>query len=310
MKSLRYGSLKSFVNHFSLKVPVVWEDVFGRHSPLEVEIGFGTGEYLVAMAVSRPQHNFLGLEENIERIHKTLRKIDVCGLTNVRLLHIDARLAFEKYISEKSLVRVHCLFPCPWPRKNQVKHRLFAQNFFKLVNNRLSSSGKIELVTDHELYSQWVFNQSLHCGFQTQSQKIKPRYNTKFERKWAQAGQEEFFSFTFSKIKHVGMSTFQEGVLKVYFFEHFDSKQLFIEDSKNNPSIIFKELIFDERKSQGMIHVIVAEEYLQQHLWAKIIKTTNKGWCLAVAEGTLLIPTAGIAKALEYLFEAVSKSAK
>ncbi|MBL8013300.1 MAG: hypothetical protein JNN05_05580, partial [Candidatus Omnitrophica bacterium] len=57
-------------------------------------------------------------------------------------------------------------------------------------------------------------------------------------------------------------------------------------------------------------HVLVAEDYLQQHLWTKIIKTANKGWCLAVAEGTLLIPTSGVAKALEYVFQMTSKSKK
>lgn len=308
MKSLRYGSLKSFVNHTQLKLSAPWEEVFGRRAPLEIEIGFGTGEYLIDLASSRPQHNFLGLEENIERIHKTLRKIDARGLDNVRLLHIDARLAFQKYIAERSVNHVHCLFPCPWPKKNQVKHRLFSRDFLKLINNRLCSDGKIKLVTDHELYAQWVSSQSAHSGFQTEAQKIRPQYNTKFERKWTQAGQQEFFAFTFSKINHLKSPLLEEKSLKVYFFNHFDPDQLSIEDQRGNPSIIFKEFLFDKLKSQGMIHVLVAEDYLQQHLWAKIIKTANKGWCLAVAEGTLLIPTSGVAKALEYVFQMTSKS--
>lgn len=307
MKSLRYGSLKSFVNHTQLKCPVSWPDVFGRHAPLEVEIGFGTGEYLVQMASARPGHNFLGIEENIERIHKTLRKIDAGGLTNVRLLHIDARLAFAKYTAERSVHEVHCLFPCPWPRKNQEKHRLFSRNFLKLLNSRLISDGRIKLVTDHELYAQWVEGQSVRSGFKTQSQKIRPKYNTKFERKWTQAGQEQFFAFAFSKITHLKSPLQEETPLKVYFFDRFDPEKLTIDDQKGSPSIIFKEFLFDKVKNQGMIHVLVAEDFLQQHLWAKVIKTANKGWCLAVAEGTLLIPTAGVAKALEYLFERTSR---
>ena len=73
MKSLRYGSLKLFVDHYGLSVPVRWPEVFGRKAPLEVEIGFGTGEYLFRLARSHPNHDFVGIEENVERIHKTLR---------------------------------------------------------------------------------------------------------------------------------------------------------------------------------------------------------------------------------------------
>ena len=81
------------------------------------------------------------IEENIEsenkceRIHKTLRKIELAHIENVRLLRVDARLAMVRYFQPRSLERIHCLFPCPWPKKNQVKHRLFSRDFLKLLNN-------------------------------------------------------------------------------------------------------------------------------------------------------------------------------
>lgn len=291
-------------------LPVAWDKVFRRKAPLEVEIGFGTGEYLMKIASARPEHNFLGIEENIERIHKTLRKIDAFELSNVRLLHIDARLAFHRYLAERSVSRVHCLFPCPWPKKNQVKHRLFSRKFLKILNNRLTEEGQIDLVTDHELYAEWVKGQSSRSGFQTQFEKVKPKYDTKFERKWLEAGQREFFAFHFSKRNHLKIPSVGVESLKVYFFKHFDPERFLFEDQKGNPSVIFKEFFFDRSKNQGMFHLLVAEDYLQQHLWAKVVKTAHKGWCLAVADGTLLIPTSGVAKAMEFLFRFVSANAK
>lgn len=302
MKSLRYGSLKWFVDHYGLSVPARWTDVFGRKTPLEVEIGFGTGEYLVRLALSRPGHDFVGIEENVERIHKTLRRLEAAKVANVRLMHVDARLAFERYFPARTITHLHCLFPCPWPRKNQVKHRLFSNSFLKLVNNRLTTGAKIELVTDHEEYSQWVEGEIARTGFKLEVGQTRPRFDTKFERKWCESGQEEFFTLTFTKKKHLAHPAAKEKDLKVYFFDDFDPASFLFEDHKGKTSVIFKEFIFDQKRSYGIVHLLVAEDYLQQHLWAKIIKTANKGWCLAVADGSLVIPTDGIAKALELLY--------
>lgn len=307
MKSLKYGSLKYFVNHYDLAVPVRWAEVFKRKAPLEVEIGFGTGEYLARTAAASPGCDFIGIEENVERIHKTLRKIEADKIKNVRLLHVDARLAMERLFSPRSIARIHCLFPCPWPNKNQVKHRLFANAFIRLLNNRLVSGGKIDLVTDHDEYADWVKGQSARTGFKMAFETIRPRFDTKFERKWREAGQEEFFSLAFTKTKHVIRRAGKEQELKVYFFDRFDPAAFHFEDVKGNPSVIFKEFFFDERRHQGMVHLLVAEEYLQQHLWAKIVKTAHKGWCLAVADGSLLIPTSGVVKALEKLYQLLSR---
>lgn len=307
MKSLRYSSLKSFVNHFDLPRPALWNAVFRREAPLEVEIGFGTGEYLVRIAGERPGHNFVGIEENVERIYKTLRKIESAKIQNVRLLHVDARLVLERFFPSRSVAHIHCLFPCPWPKKNQVKHRLFSRDFLKLLNHRLVAGGRIDLVTDHGKYAEWVRSQAARSGFKMDYQEIPARYNTKFERKWREAGQEKFHALTFVKTRHIARNAPKETVLKVYFFEHFDPAGFRFDDQKGTPAIILKEFFFDEKRTQGMAHLLVAEDYLQQHVWVKIVKTAHKGWCLAVADGALVIPTAGVAKAMEALYQCAKR---
>jgi tRNA (guanine-N7-)-methyltransferase len=308
MKPLRYSSLKPFVNHFMLTPPVDWDAVFGRKAPLEVEIGFGTGEYLVRLAAADPQSNFVGIEENVERIHKTLRKIELAKIENVRLMHVDARLAFERFFPSKTIARIHCLFPCPWPRKNQVKHRLFSKTFLMLLNNRLVPSGGIHLVTDHAAYASWVKRQLPQTGFTSKSKTIAPRFDTKFERKWREAGQEKFFEVNFSKTEHIKHIAKPEVPLKVYFFDHFDPQRFQFKDLTGKISVIFKDFFFDAQRNQGMVHLVVAEDYMNQHLWVKILKTVQKGWCIAVADGTLVIPTPGAAKALEMVHDFAKQS--
>lgn len=42
--------------------PVDFAELFGRDAPVTLEIGFGMGASLVAMAKARPEQNFLGIE--------------------------------------------------------------------------------------------------------------------------------------------------------------------------------------------------------------------------------------------------------
>ena len=40
-------------------VPLDWTEVFGRAAPVDVEIGSGTGRFLLELAAARPERSFL-----------------------------------------------------------------------------------------------------------------------------------------------------------------------------------------------------------------------------------------------------------
>ena len=42
--------------------PLDWPAVFGNDRPVEIEVGFGKGLFLVNTAAARPDRNFLGIE--------------------------------------------------------------------------------------------------------------------------------------------------------------------------------------------------------------------------------------------------------
>jgi tRNA (guanine-N7-)-methyltransferase len=105
-----YISLKPFLNHGALSRPTRWNELFANSSPLEVEIGFGNGEYLERLSRENPQVNFVGFEQYCERIHRTLRKLSRTGLDNVRVLRLDARAGFERYFGPRTTARVYCLW--------------------------------------------------------------------------------------------------------------------------------------------------------------------------------------------------------
>ena len=308
-------SFTALVSPYDLKRPIHWSGQFDRCAPTDVEIGFGMGEVLMRMARESPDRNFIGIEQHWERICKTLRvmtkerSLAPGRFGNIRILRVDARVVFERLFASKSIDTIYCLFPCPWPKKGHIKHRLFNNDFLRLLNNRLKKGGTIEIVTDFYPYLEWVLAQVKGTGFRVETATIHPRYDTKFERKWRDEGQEEFFKLDLFKKKHIGVPVKKDIILKSYTLNKFNADRLQLRDEKGKISVIFKDTVFDRDKQKVMIHALVAEEHLTQHLWITIIKK-ERAWRIARAEGQNFFPTPGIAKALALAYEAakVTKS--
>jgi len=124
-------SIQPFLTFSTLQRPARWSDLFKRKAPLVVEIGFGNGEFLMRQAKENPGIDYIGIERGWRCLRRALQRIDCSGLTNVRLLQIDARVALDRYFKPQSLTQIFMLFPCPWPTKRQAKHRLLAQPFLQ-----------------------------------------------------------------------------------------------------------------------------------------------------------------------------------
>ena len=143
----RYLSFKPFLPWRNVERPVDWRAQFGSQAPLEVEIGFGNGEFLVRRAQERPERHFVGIELEWASVQRALRRLAQAQATNVRLLLVDAHLALQRLFPPLALQRVYSLFPCPWPKERHAKHRLFSHTFLTLLNSRLQPDGEVLVVT-------------------------------------------------------------------------------------------------------------------------------------------------------------------
>ena len=126
--------------------------VFTRAGPLMLEVGFGMGDALVAMAAAHPERNYLGVDVYPPGIGSALLKIDARGLDNVRLVRADV-LDVLRSLENSSLAGVLVFFPDPWPKKRHHKRRLVQAPFVDLVCEKLVIGGKFELATDWEPYA-------------------------------------------------------------------------------------------------------------------------------------------------------------
>jgi len=127
--------------------------IFGRNAPVWLEIGFGNGEALRAMARERPDVDFVGIEVHRPGIGRLLRAIHENDLANVRVIRGDAGEVLHEHVAAGSLSRVLVFFPDPWPKKRHHKRRLVQPAFVHDVARALQRDGILHLATDWEDYA-------------------------------------------------------------------------------------------------------------------------------------------------------------
>jgi tRNA (guanine-N7-)-methyltransferase len=171
--------------------------------PVEVEIGFGDGEYIIRRALTYPERTFIGIDHKSSLIAGVSRKASSLHLDNLQLLHSCAKDVFSNLFASSSISRIYALFPDPWPKRKHMKYRLFSSPYLRLLNNRLRLDGEVMIVTDSRDYCQWIMKQTQDTGFEIRNSMIPPQFNTRFERKWVKQGYNVFHQIQLMKTRHI-----------------------------------------------------------------------------------------------------------
>jgi len=133
--------------------------LFGRSDdarPVELEIGFGKGRFLLAAAQRWPERDFLACDYTRALVRKVRDRAARLGLSNVRLYKGEAKRLVTELLPEGSLSRIHVYFPDPWPKRRHAKHRFFADPIPDALARLLRPGGELLFVTDHEPYMREV----------------------------------------------------------------------------------------------------------------------------------------------------------
>ena len=173
-----------------------WRGVFGNDNPVEVEVGFGKGLFLLTASRARPEVNFLGIEVVRKYQLFTATRLAKRGLGNVRLACADARPFLRDRVPAGSVEVVHVYFPDPWWKKRHHKRRVFTEEFAGQCARVLRPGGHLLLATDVEDYAALVRGLA---GAQPGLREVPPPepppgahdldYLTNFERKFRKEGK-------------------------------------------------------------------------------------------------------------------------
>src|SRR5262249_27473453 len=132
--------------------PLDWRAVFGNDAPVEIEVGFGKGLFLVTAATASPGVNFLGVEVVRKYQLFAATRMAKRGLPNVRLVKADAREFLRDCAAAGSVAAVHVYFPDPWWKKRHHKRRVFTPEFAAACARVLRPGGRLHVATDVEEY--------------------------------------------------------------------------------------------------------------------------------------------------------------
>ena len=314
--------------------PAPWTALFGRDAPLSLEIGFGNGEFLLALATSRPEMNVVGIEISLPSLRKAIGKASRRGLGNVRVVRGDAQGALWALFVSASVQRVYLNFPDPWPKASHAERRLVHDRFLHLLATRLAPGATVDIATDHPAYAETIqeclvnslfFESRLDVPYVTED---RERLRTKYEQialaegrtcryfKWRRTGRPAANLFPIPQempMPHVVMS----GPLSL---EQIAAQFASTTYSEEGGAVRFIDLFVSTEKRMLLLDTHIEEEPVSQRL-ALLIRARGDGagrrdnddggdsgreeerleLILSLHDLGFPRPTAGVHRALNYL---------
>jgi tRNA (guanine-N7-)-methyltransferase len=175
--------------------PLDLEALFGRRAPRCLEIGFGVGEVIGALAQAHPEIDHVGIEVHRAGVGRLLLHAQEAALSNLRIICHDAVEVLASSIADESFDSILIFFPDPWHKKRHHKRRLIDAPFLGILAAKLKVGGVLRLATDWQAYAEQMLSVANACE-QLQSSSPdrtyveRPEFRpaTRFERRGASLG--------------------------------------------------------------------------------------------------------------------------
>ncbi len=129
-------------------------------SEIWLEIGFGSGEHLLAQTRTHPEVGLLGCEPYRNGVAALLARLTTADRDRVRILADDARLLLDALIPG-SIARVFLLFPDPWPKRRHAKRRFVQRETLDQLARIMQPGARLRVASDHPVCQHWVLQQVL-----------------------------------------------------------------------------------------------------------------------------------------------------
>lgn len=134
--------------------PLDLPTVFGNDHPVHLEIGFGNGESLAAMAQAHPGRNYVGIEVHRPGVGHLLLRLEELGCENVRVMRHDAVEVLDTMLPTASLAGIYLFFPDPWHKKRHHKRRILQPALLDQLARVIRPGGFFHAATDWQDYAE------------------------------------------------------------------------------------------------------------------------------------------------------------
>lgn len=125
-----------------------WHQVFENTNPIQLEVGMGKGRFLMELAASNPDINYIGIERYSSVLLRALEKRAQLELSNIYFMCIDAKDMTEIF-APGEVDKIYLNFSDPWPKDRHAKRRLTSPAFLAVYDQILAPEGVVEFKTDN-----------------------------------------------------------------------------------------------------------------------------------------------------------------
>jgi tRNA (guanine-N7-)-methyltransferase len=148
-----------------------WEAVFGRVAPRVVDVGSGSGRFVIESAAASPDRDFLGIEAVRAMVERAAREATRRGLPNARFVATDAAAWLSAELAPGSVDEIHIYHPQPYYDPGQLPIELLSPEFFESAWKGIRAGGLLVLQTDNRRYGKHLldavakhFDSEIHQG--------------------------------------------------------------------------------------------------------------------------------------------------
>lgn len=162
-----------------------------------IEIGAGTGQFVVELARRHPEQNFVAIDVKADRLQKGAREAEAEGLGNVRFLRARADQV-EELFAGGSLTSIWLTFSDPFPKKRNQGRRMTHPNFLKKYRQLLKDDGALLVKHDNAEFFNWTLEKLIEekwfineLSFDLHDSKLNEDYKvlTPYETRWLGDGR-------------------------------------------------------------------------------------------------------------------------
>lgn len=126
-----------------------WSSVFNNNNPICLELGMGRGSFIIEMAKTHPNINYIGIELDNSQTASAVNKIGSQKISNLKMICADAKNIINYF--GKEIDTIYLTFSEPWPKKQDEKKRFSHESYLRLYDRIFKKNKHIILKTDNKI---------------------------------------------------------------------------------------------------------------------------------------------------------------
>ena len=165
--------------------------IFGDARPVWLEVGFGGGEHMVAMAARYPGIGIIGCEPFINGVAMLLGKIRAAGVSNLSVHPGDARDLMD-VLPDASISKAFLNYPDPWPKARHHRRRFVTPEHLIPLHRIMAPGAEFRVATDIPDYMRQALEEVPKAGFTLVHEGPEPWHDwhsTRYEQKALREGR-------------------------------------------------------------------------------------------------------------------------